>query len=55
VTNRRGEAEFILSFRVPAEERARLEEMAIKMGAPLSSAARIALKRGLDAPPDILL
>jgi hypothetical protein len=54
-TKTKPEPEPILSFRVPAEERARLEEMAARMDAPLSSAARIVLRRGLEQPPEILV
>ncbi len=45
----------LLSFRLPAEDRARLEEMAAKLGAPISTAARIVVKRGLEQPPEILV
>jgi predicted DNA-binding protein len=49
------EPEPVLSFRLPAEDRERLEEMAQKLGAPLSTAARIIVKRGLEKPPEILV
>jgi predicted DNA-binding protein len=45
----------LLSFRLPAEDRERLEVMAAKLGAPISTAARIVVKRGLEQPPEILV
>ncbi len=50
---RKGKMETIISFRMPTEEYTRLEEMARKLGSPLSTVARIVVKRGLKAPAEI--